>query len=215
MIKNISWNLLVVFAVLIGVYPALYFFTGRDVGFLATKPGALLDDVLWNIAFYTHIIPGGLALLTGWIQFHARFREKYIRLHRRIGKVYIVSVLLSAPGGIYIGFFANSGFIASAGFVTLGVCWAYTTLMGYLTIRRGEVEQHRRMLMYSYAACFAAVTLRIWFPIFMALTGDYDTGYRIAAWFSWLPNFGVVYLLLRKRAKRQKSEAYNTSGLFI
>lgn len=215
MIKNISWNLLIVFAVLIGVYPALYFFTGREVGFLATKPDALLTDVVWNIAFYTHIIPGGIALLTGWVQFHKRFREKHIRLHRSIGKVYVASVLLSAPGGIYIGFFANSGFIAAAGFVALGICWFYTTLMGYITIRRGAVEQHRRMMMYSYAACFAAVTLRIWFPLFMALTGDYDTGYRIAAWCCWLPNFGLVYLLLRKRNKQREKEELKTIGMFI
>lgn len=201
MTKKIVWFLLVLFAVLIGVYPLLYFFIDREFGLLATKADELLADVFWNMAFYAHIIPGGIALLVGWTQFRPGFRNKHLALHRTIGKVYVVSVLISAAGGIYIGFFANSGIVAASGFITLGVFWFYTTWMAYHTIRKGDVEKHRRLMMYSYAACFAAVTLRIWFPLFMVLTGDYDTGYRIAAWFCWLPNIGVVYLLLRKKEK--------------
>ena len=44
------------------------------------------------------------------------------------------------------------------------------------------------MMIYSYAACFAAVTLRIWLPMLSALIGDFVIAYRIIAWLCWIPN---------------------------
>lgn len=77
-------------AIAIGFYPLLYLVGGRDMGLLATKPDEVLYSLPWNVAFYGHIILGGLALLLGWTQFSRELRRKYLSTHRNIGKVYVL-----------------------------------------------------------------------------------------------------------------------------
>ncbi|MFF5383249.1 DUF2306 domain-containing protein [Pedobacter suwonensis] len=158
MVKKGLWILFATFALLIGFYPTIYFLIDRKFGLLNSKSAELLSNTFWNIGFYTHIILGGVALLIGWIQFSPKMRNKRMALHRKLGKAYVVSVLLSALGGIYIGFFATGGWVSSAGFICLGVVWFYTTLKAYLYIKNAEIVKHQKMMVFSYAACFAAVT---------------------------------------------------------
>ena len=75
--------LLAFFALIIGLYPGLYFVIDREFGLLSTKDDALLLDIAWNIGFYLHIVFGGLAMLVGigliggvsqWLVIHA-FRQ--------------------------------------------------------------------------------------------------------------------------------------------
>lgn len=104
-LKKISFSLIAICSVLVGLYPIVYFLVpDRNFGLLAGKSAALLVNNLWNTMFYTHIILGGIALLIGWLQFNKKLRVKNLELHRKIGKIYVVSVLLSAISGLYIGF---------------------------------------------------------------------------------------------------------------
>ncbi len=190
--------MLVVFAIFVGLYPALYFVLDRKFALLATKSDALLINPFWNIGFYAHIIAGGLALLIGWVQFNASIRRINPGFHKLIGKTYIIAVLISSTGAFYIGFFATGGPVASMGFILLAIFWFVTTIMAYYNIRNGQIEAHKKLMIYSYAACFAAVTLRIWFPLLMLLIGDYNTAYVMAAWLCWLPNLLVAQFISRR-----------------
>jgi hypothetical protein len=53
------------------------------------------------------------------------------------------------------------------------------------------------MMIYSYAACFAAVTLRIWLPLLISITGDFFIAYPIVAWLCWVPNLIVANLIVK------------------
>ncbi len=198
MVKKGLWILFATFALLIGFYPTIYFLIDREFGLLNSKSAELLSNTFWNVGFYTHIILGGIALLIGWIQFSPKMRNKRMTLHRKLGKAYVVSVLLSALGGIYIGFFATGGWVSSAGFICLGVVWFYTTLKAYLYIKNAEIVKHQKMMVFSYAACFAAVTLRIWLPILTIMFGDFFKAYLVVAWLCWIPNLIVAYLITSK-----------------
>ncbi|PKV52251.1 putative membrane protein DUF2306 [Aquimarina sp. MAR_2010_214] len=194
----------VVFALLctvIGSYPLLYF-TAPKFGLLSSKDGELLVNTAWNIAFYSHIFLGGVALLIGWIQFNKKIRISRSELHRRIGKIYVVMVLISGISGIYIGFFATGGIIASLGFICLGILWVYTTYKAYWYAKNAQIPQHQTMMYYSYAACFSAVTLRIWLPILIMLIGDFIIAYQIVAWLCWIPNLIFAYYLVGKIKSR-------------
>lgn len=196
--RKVLWVVFATVSVAIGLYPVIYFTIDRQFGLLASKSMEILTNVFWNLGFYTHIIFGGLALLIGWIQFSPGFRNKNPILHKKIGKVYVASVLLSSVAGIGIGFFATGGLWSSLGFICLGVIWFYTTLMGYTTIRNKQVEAHQEFMVYSYAACFAAVTLRIWLPLLIVIYGDFMVAYTIVAWLSWVPNLLVANLIARR-----------------
>ena len=198
MTQKISKIVIALFAIIIGLYPSVYFFKERTFGLLSSKSNELLANALWNTAFYTHIIFGGIALLTGWLQFNTKLRLRYLSMHRTIGKIYIVCVLISSVASIGLGFFATGGFVTSTGFICLGIIWFTTTLLAYLKIKNIQIEQHRRLMIYSYSACFAAVTLRVWLPLLIMTFGDFIVAYSIVAWLCWVPNLLVANLIVRK-----------------
>ncbi|WDF53893.1 DUF2306 domain-containing protein [Mucilaginibacter sp. KACC 22063] len=195
--KKLRLILLALLSVLIGLYP-LFYYLNKGFGLLKSKPAAIVANAVWHTSFYIHITFGGIALLIGWMQFSPKIRDKRITLHRQIGKIYIVSVLLSALAGFYIAFYAMTGAPAALGFISLSIIWFYTTLMGYLRIVKGNLIQHQKMMIYSYACCFAAVTLRLWLPILSIIFGNFETAYIIVAWWCWIPNLIVAYFIIRK-----------------
>lgn len=198
MLKKVGWYLFASLSLVIGLYPLYYFFGDRMFGLLSSKSGTLLSNVFWNAGFYTHIIFGGLSLFIGWTQFSIKLRNTNISLHIAIGKMYVISTLLSSTAGIGIGFYATGGIVSSFGFISLGLIWFITTIKAYLAVKNKKIQKHQKLMIYSYAACFAAVTLRIWLPLLIIFIGDFIPAYRIVAWLCWLPNLFVAYLLNKK-----------------
>ncbi len=205
MTRKLLFILLCVFALLIGIYPLMYAFVEPKYTFLATKPLQILHDVIWKIAFIIHIVFGGISLFIGWRQFGIKFRIKHISLHRNIGKLYVGSVVLSSISGIYIGFYANGGFIAASGFISLGIIWLLTTCFALSYIRKGNIDKHQQLMIYSYACTFAAVTLRLWLPSLTAITADPENSYLAVAWLCWVPNVIVAYFINKQKLKSRKT----------
>ena len=200
-LKRIPYILLAIGTVAIGVYPSVYFLIDQQFGLLNSKTDALLSDAFWNGMFYTHITLGGLALLVGWVQFSKKIQRTRIQLHRSLGKVYMISVFFSGIASLYIGYHATGGLSSQLGFIGLGFTWLFTTLIGYTSIRRKDIIAHQKMMIYSYAACFAAVTLRIWLPLLSFALEGFLPAYRIVAWLCWIPNMLVAYLIIQKQFK--------------
>lgn len=208
-ISIILWVLFGTFSVLVSFYPIAYLVADKPIALLLSKTAALLSDLFYMTCFYLHIIFGGIALLIGWIQFSKKFRNKYMNLHRWIGKIYIVSVLISGIPGFYIALSASGGLSPKIGFSIGAVLWVVVTYLGYSTVRKGNIIAHKKYMMYSYAGTFGAVTLRIWLPILVVTLGSFQKAYPIVAWLSWIPNIIVVYFILKK----QKGQKNNASDL--
>lgn len=201
-LKKASYYLLAICGVLIGLYPIIYFIVpNRQFGLLASKSTELLSSTLWNTMFYTHIVLGGIALLIGWLQFNKKLRLKNISFHKKIGKTYVTAVLLSALSGLYIGYFATGGIIAKSGFMTMALAWFLTTFFSFTTIKKGNIIQHQKLMIYSYAICFAAVTLRIYLPILTPIMGGFLPAYKLISWLCWVPNIVVAYIIIKYQIK--------------
>ncbi|MGS2760997.1 DUF2306 domain-containing protein [Sinomicrobium sp. M5D2P9] len=198
--KKAVWIILGILSVLIGLYPALYFMNDNHFGLLGSKAEELLSSGLYNLGFYGHIAFGGLALLVGWLQFGAKWRQRNIGLHRKIGKVYVLSVLISGLCGFFIGFYATGGIIPASGFISLSVVWLTTTVLGFDAARKRQIDRHGKFMIYSYACCFAAVTLRVWLPLLEILLGNFVDAYRIVAWLAWVPNLIVAYFMVKSKS---------------
>jgi uncharacterized membrane protein len=197
--KRIPYILLAIGAIGVGLYPLMYFFMDQKFGLLNSKSDLLLADAVWNGMFYTHITLGGVALLIGWIQFSKKIQRTNIRFHRGVGKVYMIAVLFSGIASLYIGYYATGGWIPKLGFISLGLVWLYTTFRGYTSIRKKDILTHQKMMTYSYAACFAAVTLRIWLPLLTVAFGAFLPAYKIVAWLCWVPNLLIAYYIIQKK----------------
>ncbi len=195
--KNLPWILLASLCLSIGAYPLTYLVADGKTGLLETKSDLLLSDRLWRLGFYTHIVGGGIALLVGWTQFVKSWRMRFLRLHRNLGKLYVLMACVSGVAAVAIAPFSSTGWIAGLGFGSLGVVWLYFTQQAYCSVRQRNLRRHERQMVYSYSACLSAVTLRLWLPLLIVGFGlNFNLAYPIVAWLSWLPNLLVARLIV-------------------
>ena len=196
--QKVAWGMFAFLALGIGLYPLIYLSFDTEFGLLSTKTNELLTNRIWKATFITHISFGGLALMLGWVQFSPKIRTRSLQLHRMIGFVYISAVLLSGFAAVYIALQATGGAIAKMGFSLLAYIWLFTTIQALLAIRNKDLKNHQKMMIYSYAGCFAAVTLRLWLPILNLIFNDFIIAYQIVAWLSWVPNLFVAHWLVQR-----------------
>jgi len=199
MLKKILWVLFGFFSITIGLYPFAYLFpTGiQESGLLQTKSIEILSHSMWQLGFNLHIFCGGFALLIGWLQFVPSLRKKYLNVHRTIGQAYVILVFLSGVSAGYIVMNASGGDSAFWGFAALAIVWLATTLIAYLAILKGNINKHQNFMILSYAACWGAVTLRIWLPLLTVYFGDFNKAYDIVAWLSWVPNLLIGLWIIK------------------
>ncbi|GGG55237.1 hypothetical protein GCM10011414_26370 [Croceivirga lutea] len=197
--NRVAWFVFGLLAISIGLYPISYLFIDSSYGFLSQKPAELVINILWKIGFYGHITFGGIALLVGWSQFSVRLRKKRLALHRNLGKIYVTTAVISGVCGFAIGPFATGGLVSALGFMALGAIWLYTTYKAYIAVKKKDIDLHQGMMVYSYAACFAAVTLRIYLPILILIFGEFLIAYKIVAWMCWVPNIAFAFYWVRRK----------------
>jgi len=165
----------------------------------------------WLIA---HAVFSSVALLVGPWQFLAGFRRRWLAAHRWMGRIYCGAVLAGWVASLPIAAHAQTGRVASAGFLVLGVLWVATTAAGYFTIRRGRVRVHREWMIRSYALTAAAITLRQYLPIFSMIGIPFDSGYRAVAWLCWIPNLMFAEWLVRRR-RRTRAVSFARSEISV
>jgi len=203
--KKSTWILIVILAIVIGLYPLTFINANPNVGLLSSKSNELLNNPLWNLSFYTHISLAGIALLIGWLLFLKKLRAKHLHLHRLIGKVYIISVLLSSLAGYYIAYHATGGIYAVYGFSGMSTAWLLTTIIAYKAIRARDIKKHERWMIRSYAVTFTGVTFRLWLPFLkFAFQMDFLEAYPISSWVSWMANLLVAELIIRRQFRKKK-----------
>jgi len=194
------WVITVILALLVGYIPIDYLLNGVSKGYLELKSQVVLSSNIWWAVLYSHITSGGIAILIGWVQFSDALRKKWTNFHRTIGKTYVIAAIICSLSGLYVGFFATGGFIAALGFITVACIYFYTTLQGFLTIKKGQILQHQNFMTYSYAVCLAAVSLRLSTPIAYLLGLDYISSYQFIAWSAWIPNLMIAYWINKNRS---------------
>jgi uncharacterized membrane protein len=110
---------------------------------------------------FLHGIPGAIALLTAPIQFSSRIRSRYLRFHRATGYVYFVSVLVTAPMGMYVARLLSSNPVSYTISWVHGGAWLLCTLIAIKLVRSGDVTRHREWMMRSYSWALVFLTARI------------------------------------------------------
>ncbi len=190
--------LMILLALLDGAAPFIFYFLEIPFGITSMKDPETLANNCWQMAFHVHIIFASIALIVGWLQFVDKIRRKYLNLHRANGFVYAIASIIAANSALFISFYANGGDIAFMGFVLLSLIWFCTTILGFWSAKDGDILVHKKMMIYSYAACFSGVTLRVWLPMLSLLFEDFNTAYAIASWLCWLPNIIIASRIIKK-----------------
>ena len=145
------------------------------------------------LAVFGHIGASAIALALGPFQLSTRLRARRLELHRWMGRVYIVSVVVGGFSAIRLATTSTGGVPAHVGFGLLGVLWMLTAVLAYQRIKVYDIADHRRWMIRSYSLAFAAVTLRIYLPIAIAVMRiPFDQAYPAIAWLCWVPNLIVT-----------------------
>ena len=193
---NIGWLSMFLLALLVFVVASRYLSLDPDVYFPEQK-----EVYISHTAFLLmHISGSMLAILIGPFQFLQKIRTgRLLNLHRWLGRIYLLSVLVGGFGGLYMAQFAYGGLVTQLGFGGLGLLWLFTGWMAYILIRNKDIERHREWMTRNYALTFAGVMLRLWMPTFVMLGIDFTDGYIVTAWLCWVPNLFVAQWLINRR----------------
>jgi uncharacterized membrane protein len=182
LLPKLAWFLLALFA-LVNALGALRYLLPH-----VPFPAELDNFSQRRIALSLHALGGAIALLAGPLQFVSRFRESNWNRHRFLGWIYCSAVLLGWCASLWIAPHAQTGWIASAGFLTLGAAWIAATGLAVQFILRGDALTHRRWMIRSYALTAAAITLRVYLPLSVAFHWPFSIAYPAIAWICWIPN---------------------------
>jgi uncharacterized membrane protein len=104
-----------------------------------------------------HTLAGIFALLIGPINFSSRIRQRYLKLHRVLGRIYVVSVLVGAGTGVALA----SGRPGFPGTFMQASAWVICTGAALITARNRQIIQHRQWMARSYAVTFTFVSSRV------------------------------------------------------
>ncbi|MDA2168467.1 DUF2306 domain-containing protein (plasmid) [Bacillus pacificus] len=205
------WFVFTCFALLVSSYIVVQYFImdGFQTGLVKAKLmyGSKLSE-FWYSMLFTHITTSIVALVIGPFTLSTKFRERNINRHRIAGRIYMVGILLGGVSGLYLSFYATGGLVAKLGFGLLSVFWLTSAYQALHRVKNKKMKDHRNWMIRNYALTFAAVTLRIWLPLFIVLFGieHFELSYAIIAWLAWVPNLIVAELFIRKRLNKGKYE---------
>lgn len=149
-----------------------------------------------------HIAGSVVALALGSLQFVPALRRGATPPHRWTGRVYVLGCLVGGGAGLVLAPGSSAGPIASAGFGLLAVIWIAVNLLGWRAAMQGRFAEHRRWMIRSWALTLAAVTLRLYLPLVMALDLPFLPWYRAISFLAWVPNLVAAELWLRRRGRR-------------
>lgn len=144
-----------------------------------------------------HVAGAATALLIGPLNFLPAIRRRAPRIHRWIGRTYVLSCLAGGLAGLIVATKSFAGPVATAGFGSLAICWIIANSQGWLTARARRFADHRAWMIRSFAMTFGAVTLRLYLPLIPLFHISFVEGYRAISFLAWVPNLIIAEMYLR------------------
>lgn len=118
-------------------------------------------DFRFALAF--HIACGLVAMVIGPFQFSKAFRSKYLRIHRLLGRLYLLAILVGALSATQLAW--TSGYRVSFGWAfglqVLALAWIVTAGMAFWKVKNGHILQHKEWMIRSYVVTLGFFFFRI------------------------------------------------------
>lgn len=193
------WIPIIFFSLLL-VYNTLPYFSFRsDLAFIQERIKLFINPI-WKYSFYIHIAAGMFCITTAITQFSSYILRKRKAIHVYAGRIYVFVVLvLGAPTGLYMSFFAKGGYWEKACFIFMALFWFLSTYMGLETVRKKNIVAHSHWMIRSYSMALTAVTFRVYHLLFFYAGMDHFNNYAVSLWISVVGNMLVAeYIIYRK-----------------
>jgi uncharacterized membrane protein len=137
-----------------------------------------------------HAFFGILAIVLGVFQFSNRLRARYLKIHRTLGYVYVISVFIAAPLAVPMTWRYGPSLLAASSMQSFG--WMLTTGIALYCVRHGNITQHRRWMIRSYPFAMVFTVSRMIIPLppvmRMGVAGIETVVWTVIAMAAILPN---------------------------
>ena len=211
-LRAIPWVWIALTSLAIAGYSVSQYATGTLAALaedgVGLSPGYAGRPLFVQVAFYLHIGFAGVALVVGPFQFAQRLRQRVPRVHRIMGRIYLVSVAVGGAAALVMAPYNTAGFVGFFGFGSLAVLWLFTGWRAYRSIRAGNVRSHQAWMIRNFSLTYAAVTLRLWIGVLITVQlttfgGDFDAAwsnvYAAVPFLCWIPNIVIAEIMVRRR----------------
>jgi uncharacterized membrane protein len=152
-----------------------------------------------------HISGGLIALAIGPFQFSKTFRNKFMKAHRWMGRIYLTAILMGTISSIYLAWTSayRVNFSWAFGLQGLAFAWIAAATMAYASVMRGRILEHKEWMIRSYVVTFAFVTFR-WLnelKITKMLMPEFEERGPTLIWLSWTIPLLITEIVLSWKKK--------------
>jgi uncharacterized membrane protein len=197
--KDVWLALISVVAVFFIVKYAIRYYYLRDV------PGQTGLTWFRHLVLVTHISGGMVALLVGPWQFSGALRRRYLRVHRVMGRIYLVSVGVASVAALQLAMTTIYGCAWGFGVGMLTVVWLSTSGIAFYAVLHRQIKAHQEWMRRSYIATFAFATVRLLTdtPPLNRLEPAHDA-MIVAIWVCWVvPMFALEVVVQIRKLREQ------------
>lgn len=161
-----------------------------------------------------HFVMGALILILGTVQFIPRIRQRLPKLHRVLGRVYVLACLLTAIGGLLFIIMSGTvgGMVMNIAFGLYGVLMLVSAVETARHARAKRLTQHNNWALRLYVLAIGSWLYRMGHGIWgmltdfkwhnETLTGGFDIFMNFAF---YVPSLILVELMIRSKGKASSS----------
>ena len=197
-LKLIAWTFIIVLGGKFVIKDALPYF-GLDPEVF----GNYYSEVKWTLI--GHISGGLLAIVIGPFQFWKAFRTKYKKVHRTLGVIYLIAIVIGSISATYLAWTVglNTHWTWAIALQGLAFAWICTVAMAYRAVRLHRYKIHRDWMIRSYVVTFGFVTFR-WLE---ELAANFELGNFVeraptVIWICWAIPLFITEMVLQWNKKR-------------
>lgn len=202
------WISAMLFGLYILAFYAVALFQGNETQWNEVLPG-LYDPKTPSatIGIGVHFAAGGIILMLGCIQMMEIIRQRYLNLHRWLGRIYIVASIFAGVGGLIFIFVKGTigGTTMDIGFSLYGLLMILAAILTAYFARKKQMDQHRAWGIRLFALAIGSWLYRMdygfWFLLTdrFAHTDDFTGGFdQVMAFFFYIPNLIVAEFFIGK-----------------
>lgn len=151
-----------------------------------------------------HVSGGLIALVLGPFQFWSGFRNRYLKVHRWTGRLYLTGILIGTVSSVTLALTTGIAihWTWAISLLFLAMAWFFTAAMAFRFILLRRINLHKEWMIRSYVVTFAFVLFR-WLnstPLFVEMGNFIERGPTMI-WVSWVIPLFITEIILQWKKK--------------
>jgi len=153
-------------------------------------PGEFFVFITRKAPIRAHVIVICPWAIFGALQFVPAIRAYNINYHKAFGRIYLLFCLAISITGIIMTPYTFGGDLGGQlATFSLFMAFVVTIIMGFISIKRKQIQSHREWMMRSYSVGVSVIVIRIFMPLFLVIMP------KVGKFFNVIPCDQIIYEL--------------------